>query len=270
METHLTVISYTRLLESLFEDIDDVVKLKGCPPQDGIEARGSLSSTYALIERCQKWQNLPNIALNVGRPIDLLDLVGHGSSELFELGDEPFMMSHVEPPEVIAVLKRVRPYLAENARVRLLGCETAVGKSGLRMLKSVSRALEREVFGTTVELFSTDFGPQGLDEDFASSWLYSSKNDTPTEGTSREASSLSKSKEAHPWEQRLPGYRVIGRGEPFSAAGLSLRVQGRDVTFASDRRLALVKDLREEAPLILRWSKPEPAPPLEKLLPLLR
>ncbi|RKH59223.1 DUF4347 domain-containing protein [Corallococcus aberystwythensis] len=274
MLTHLTVISYTHDFQTLFEDIDDAL-LTGNAFHTGDETQDEHPKrrrpvSHAKIERCQKWKNLPNLALNVGRPIDLLDLVGHGSSEDFELGDGPFLLSHVEPPEVIDVMKRVKPHLADKARVRLLGCETAVGESGLRMLKNLSRALEREVLGTTVELLSTDFGPYGLSEEFASAYLYSSHQDQPTEALSRDAFAKFMRQLPHPWEQRLPGYQLIGRGEPFFAAAFSLRVQGSTVSVASDRRLVLVRDQREGPPLMLRWSKLEPAPSMEKLLPSLR
>jgi hypothetical protein len=266
MQTHLTVVSYTRDFQRLFEDIDDAIHTG----DDAQEQKTRFTSRWhSKVERCQYWQNLPNIALNVNRPIDLLDLVGHGSSEAFELGDDTFLMSAVESPEVIAILLRVKQYLSPDAQVRLLGCGTGVGESGLKMLKSVSRALEREVFGTTVELFSADFGPRGLSEEFTSEWLYSSRNDAPSAARSRD-SSPQVPEQSQSWAQRLPGFEVMGRGEPLCGAGFSLRVQGKPVTVSADRRWVVIKDEREQAPLMLRWPKVEPAPALEQLLSTLR
>ncbi|MBZ4400958.1 MULTISPECIES: DUF4347 domain-containing protein [unclassified Myxococcus] len=268
MKTHLTVVSYTRDFQTLFETIADVIELREQPHDQKVPRRPPTS--HALVERCQYWQNLPNIALNVGRPIDLLDLVGHGSSEEFELGDDTFLVSAVEPPGVIAILKRLKPHLAPDAQIRLLGCGTGVGESGLKMLKNVSRALEREVFGTTVELLSTDFVPGGLSEEFTSAWLYSSRNDVPTAAGSRDDTSSLVPEQPGPWTRRLPGFEVMGRGEPLCGAGFSLRVQGKPVTVSADRRWVFIKDEREQAPLMLRWPKVEPAPALEQLLSTLR
>jgi hypothetical protein len=74
-------------------------------------------------------------------PIRLLDFLDHGGAGYIRMGDplEPPLFSHDAPDMRLA--EDLSLFLMEGARVRLVGCETAVGEQGQRLLTRIAMAL---------------------------------------------------------------------------------------------------------------------------------
>jgi|GEM_PF-4273373 hypothetical protein len=81
--------------------------------------------------------------------IDTLDLYDHGAGGALQMGDALLFAGH-EDNNGLNVAANLRPLLAKGARLRLLGCDTAVGHAGQRLLKQL-----HEVFGGDVTVYGT-------------------------------------------------------------------------------------------------------------------
>ncbi|MDP1822047.1 MAG: hypothetical protein Q8L48_02350 [Archangium sp.] len=104
------------------------------------------------------------------RDVRTVDLVGHGGGGRFKLGDELLFASDGTGVELVDELT---PFLSERATLRLLGCSVAEkdtplsvtrafdGQSLLRQLDARLGSHQR-VLAPTRALFTTDYGPHGL------------------------------------------------------------------------------------------------------------
>ena len=134
------------------------------------------------------------VVIVTGQRIDLLDIFDHGSEGVQKLAGEK-LFSASEPPDPEAPLKTgteiahgLRRFLTIDARVRLLGCNTALGDSGKALLLSLQRELgeARVVFGTNgyanagplpppdIDIDDSEFGARGFRDVREDSWLFSS------------------------------------------------------------------------------------------------
>ncbi|MDQ3265883.1 MAG: hypothetical protein M3Y59_19880 [Myxococcota bacterium] len=149
----VTVISYSKVLDHGIEHT--ALKVKG-------------DSAHEVL-RCQRPHQILYELANVGQPITLLDLHGHGGPGFMNLGDDRFVDWRWRG---MATLTPLRPYLAADAKVRLLGCHTALGEEGRELLVRSSAELGGLlVYGTLVELLPRHFEERGLSAGFASRWL---------------------------------------------------------------------------------------------------
>ncbi|MCE9666321.1 hypothetical protein LY474_00720 [Myxococcus stipitatus] len=271
MELHLTIISYPRKMDSVFESIVFNCQERGAQPEQAVRHR---------FARCQEPEQLFELVMRYGRDLTRLDLVGHGSPTRFWLGDEtPLLDLNANPHPVLGELAGVLP---ADVEVRILGCLTGVGQEGLSLLKSTSAALGgRQVTGTTARVEADDFGPEGLIQDFRT--LHSSREagfapphvgttpdgePTPLAGQQLDSDSRVDSdlEALRQWKQLFPpGFEPLGRGRPLARPDLSLFHQGVPVTFACDYRLVMIQDSLTKAPLLMGWSHPEPVPVNETL-----
>jgi hypothetical protein len=255
MTTQLTIVSQEKDDDTFLDGIDG--KLENRRPHKRA--------------RCRDGLHLRSRVLNGGLEVSRLDLVGHaglvtdagGERTYFFLGDTVFLQSDQEPPDA---LKRLNSVLPPNAVVRLLGCDTGSSGSGLRLIQAISRALNnREVFGVTTELLPKDFGPQGF---LASSeqWLISSNKTQPVPSVNRYTLKPQDKPVANTYEALLPGFEALGRAQPGILPATTLLHQGVQIAFSEDRKTVLVSDKPELEPLLMRWNKPQAAPPLSDLV----
>jgi len=157
---HLTVISYCETLDLVFEHVALIANPLVAPEK------------HAFV-RCQRPAQLYNAVASIGRPVRLLDLYGHGAPGKLRLGDKELLDVRPRTWKVVAELE---PLLAPDARIRLLGCNSAVGEGGFRLLHGLSAALSgRLVLGMTADIWYQDFGPSGIRRQVAARWLVSSK-----------------------------------------------------------------------------------------------
>jgi Domain of unknown function (DUF4347) len=143
-------------------------------PDDGlIEAvteivtkQPELPETTFFVRRCRFPRDLVQIvrrvALEHGR-IDSLDLYDHGSPGKQRMGQDILFNSEEKNLDIATAL---RPLLAEHARLRLLGCDTAWGMNGRKMLLDVRNALDPDhrviVYGTIALVAASEFGITGF------------------------------------------------------------------------------------------------------------
>jgi Domain of unknown function (DUF4347) len=113
--------------------------------------------------------------------ISTLDIYGHGSMGRQKLGEDVLFDAYDEN----GIARSMRKFLTPDAHVRLLGCTTALGDPGRKLLQDVRNALgeARVVYGTIVNCEACiDFGPRGLLAEMEDEYLFSS-----TEAISRKA-----------------------------------------------------------------------------------
>jgi len=248
---HLTIISYPRELDSFLESVAFVAK-----PDD--ERR-------EFFARCQTGLQLDHCVMNAGRNVTRLDLVGHGSTIDFEMGDEDVLASGQEAHPVFAMLHHRLPL---NAEVRILGCLTGITESGRDMLRSVARALHgRKVFGTTRELYPEDFGENGLLPCVADEHLVEAQDAVREEPTRRTGPVSPKDLDAaRAWSEDFPGYQALGRGRPLTRIDFRCPYKGANVSVACNGWLLQLEDDAEQAPLLMRWSNSASVPLVQRLV----
>lgn len=104
--------------------------------------------------------------------IDVLDFVDHGDDGRFRMG---INMLFNDSGTGRQIARALRPLLTPNARVRLLGCETALGESGQRLLMMLQREFGDgvAVYGTLCRITHQQFGPHGFQKRYEERFLFS-------------------------------------------------------------------------------------------------
>lgn len=107
-------------------------------------------------------QIVRRVAIEHGK-IETLDLYDHGAPGRQRMGHEILFNSDELNLDIARAL---RPLLAEHARVRLLGCETAWGVRGRKMLLDLRNAFDQNqrvvVYGTIALVNASEFGATGF------------------------------------------------------------------------------------------------------------
>lgn len=144
-----------------------------------------------VMRRCRSPHGLVKVVRDVvierGMLIDTLDLYDHAAPDHARMGDG--ILFDIAG-KGISILRSLRPFLTPDARVRLLGCETARGKEGQKLLKMLRDELGGGVvvYGTLGTIIPSLFEGGLFRRDQETSFLFSS-----TEASSRVAPS---------WEDR--------------------------------------------------------------------
>jgi len=142
----------------------------------------------------------PNQLLNVvrevvllsGQPVGTLDIFGHGGPGFQKLGKK-VLFGAIDTPEGDKLItgkliaERLQPFLAKDARVRLLGCKTARKEDGRALLRALQNQLGSGVIvhGTIAYADAKikplrgnrdpgEFGERGFKVIKEEDWLYSS------------------------------------------------------------------------------------------------
>ena len=118
------------------------------------------------------------VASRTGQRIDVLDLFDHGLPGRQDMGDD-VLFDHLGTGMQTALA--LRPLLTADARVRLLGCETALGPNGQALLRLLHETLGGSitVYGTTTMVeagdpVAQDFDGSGFKKVREDSFLFSS------------------------------------------------------------------------------------------------
>jgi len=130
-------------------------------------------SVTTVIRRCSAPEEVVAIADEVRRGfglIDVLDVFDHGRTGVQHLGGSVLFESDEHPHSSWRgsdIARRLVPYLAPTARLRLLGCDTAqlkVPRAGRYLLLKLAKALggERFALGTIAEIDADDFDDDGF------------------------------------------------------------------------------------------------------------
>ncbi|APR84942.1 Hypothetical protein A7982_10291 [Minicystis rosea] len=196
MAIHLMIVGEYDPTNNLREDIDPAALL----------TQGSQNLTFQM-RRCRAVRDFVNtvrkVAFEGAQPIDILDVFDHaGPGQQTLAGDVLF--SHLGTGRMIA--RALRPLLTVDARVRLLGCETAVGPDGRQLLQIL-----REELGGSIVVYGTierveadvdkvhEFDERGFKKEREDGFLFSS-----TEAMQRVAPSHStRSEELRSWRAAL-------------------------------------------------------------------
>lgn len=128
------------------------------------------------VVRCKTSEDVLRVVVNVALTegvIDRLDLYDHAGPGGFWLGEE-LLFSH--DGTGLALARMLRPFLTPDARVRLLGCKTALGEEGRRLLLSLRQELGGgvAVYGTLDRVTSEHLGPGGFKVEWTEQLLFSS------------------------------------------------------------------------------------------------
>jgi hypothetical protein len=124
------------------------------------------SSPSALVKTVR------GVARTNSRMIDALDLYDHGASGHLYMGDEKLF---VQDGTGRLIARALRPLLTPDARVRLLGCETAVGDDGRALLLMLREELGRAViYGTLRNVYPKHFDHGGFRVRWDDTFLFSS------------------------------------------------------------------------------------------------
>lgn len=177
---HLTVIGYSARLDSEIEP--SVFEVDG------------VSNYQRRFARCQFRDDLRWVVKHVVDEVDTrvskLDIFGHGGPGLLQLSPQDGDV--VTPDEESwGLFADLTDLLTATADVRLLGCDTAAGIDGPKVLAGLEAELSRAgnartVWGSLATLNWTDFGPMGFRTDVASEFLRpASRMSAPVEGIRR-------------------------------------------------------------------------------------
>lgn len=146
---------YRRPDDSLIDDVVRIVTQKPETPQ-----------SWFIVRRCCHPQDLVQIVRRVAiehGKIDTLDLYDHGAPGRQRMGREILFNG---AGLNLDIARETRPLLAEHARVRLLGCETAWGDRGRKMLLDLRDAFDKNqgvvVYGTIALVDVSEFGEVGF------------------------------------------------------------------------------------------------------------
>lgn len=166
MSIHLFVIARHNPVQSEFE----------------FAANAAVATDEFIVERCESPQEfLPTVrrvALQARKKIRLLDIYGHARRGQQSLGSG--LLFDETTGEDIA--QGLRIFLTPTATVRLLGCDTAVGQQGKRLIETVRRNLgESRCVQGTIASFSSrfSFGPNGFAANLEDPLLFSSSSTQP-------------------------------------------------------------------------------------------
>lgn len=171
MSCHLLVLSDDGSGDSEADDVLATVEPEGAFRVARCGSPGELIRTVAT-------------AALAGGVIDTLDLFAHGGPGHLWMGNE-VLFEHGGGG--LPMARWLRPYLTPDARVRLLGCKTALGEEGRGLLLGLQREIGGGivVYGTVTRVTVEEFHERGFDEDLSALFLFSS-----TEAVTRPAPDL--------------------------------------------------------------------------------
>lgn len=144
------------------------------PVADQVTARGG---DPFVMRRCRSPHALVKVIRDVvierGMLIDTLDLYDHAARDHVRMGDATLFDI---AGKGVSILRSIRPFLTPDARVRLLGCETAQGEEGRELLKMLCKELGGGVvvYGTLGTITETLFVGGLFRWDKEMSFLFSS------------------------------------------------------------------------------------------------
>jgi hypothetical protein len=127
-------------------------------------------SSYAAVVSCSKVEAFVAAVQQLGQqigPIGLLDIVGHGAPGLQMIGDEVlFQADNSTITKGSDVPARLTPWLAPCARIRLLGCKTALGRPGRTLLAKLGLRFgaDATVYGTIEAVAAEQFSNAGYSQ----------------------------------------------------------------------------------------------------------
>ena len=151
---HLIIVSYPSRLDATLEEIAHTLA-RGAT-DDRVVERAQDASDVRYLVRLWHFRD---------REVRTIDLVGHGSSGQFKLGDELLFGSDGTG---LHWLDEWRPYLSEQVTLRLLGCSVggrgSNASAGRTLLKQLDARLggRRRVLAPTRALMSIDYETGGL------------------------------------------------------------------------------------------------------------
>ncbi|MDP2272127.1 MAG: DUF4347 domain-containing protein [Archangium sp.] len=156
---HLIIVSYPSQLDAMLEEIAHTLA-RGAN-EDRVVERAQEASHVRFLIRLWHLRD---------REIHTVDLVGHGGGGRFQLGDELLFASDGTGLQLI---DEWRPFLSEQATLRLLGCSVAERERSLsdariydgpKLLRQLHARLgaRRRVLAPTRALSPLDYGPRGL------------------------------------------------------------------------------------------------------------
>lgn len=164
MAVHLLIVGRRKRPVGNDADIEAVAAQVHCSNRDFVMKRGNTPAEVVTVAR--------DVARKRGM-IDTLDLYDHAACDHLTMGDgRLFDIQGTGAP----IFRKLRPFLSKDARVRLLGCETAVAAQGQQMLKMIRQEIGGSVvvYGTlanvTPDLFKGGIFRRAREE----RWLFSS------------------------------------------------------------------------------------------------
>ena len=156
---HLIIVSYPSQLDATLEEIAHTLA-RGAN-EDRVVERAQEASHVRFLIRLWHFRD---------REVHTVDLVGHGGGGRFQLGDELLFASDGTG---LRLIDEWRPFLSEQATLRLLGCSVAERERSLSdariydgptLLKKLHARLgaRRRVLAPTRALSPLDYGLSGL------------------------------------------------------------------------------------------------------------
>lgn len=146
---------------------------------EAVSRRLQPNRTY--VRRCLTVEDFIDAVKTIGarRFVERLDILDHGAEGVQAMGDGVLWRSDAAPESRLVgeeLAHEIRPYLSETAQVRLLGCNTAVGKAGRLLLLKLARALgpHRTVYGMIDRVIEDDFDSEGYAPAIERQGLFSS------------------------------------------------------------------------------------------------
>jgi hypothetical protein len=192
----------------------------GGPCKKALERAKEIENEF-LVRTCNSPTELLGVVreavLLTGQRISTLDIFDHGAQGVQKLGNE-VLFAASSPPDPAAlksgaeIARRLSLFLTPDARVRLLGCKTALGATGQTLLLSLQREIGAAVvvFGTNALAdaaeetpgFTMDpgeFGARGFKALKEDEWLFSSTEARDRQAPDQEA----RGKENEGWIEEI-------------------------------------------------------------------
>lgn len=128
-----------------------------------------ITSPRVIVRRCEDPATLPQIVADVaqGGLIDMLDLFDHSNKGVQSMGGKVLFQTDDKPTSPLVgadIAIALRPYLAENAQIRMLGCLSGINPEGRLLLFKLRRVFgqHRIVIGTIDGCDANDFDENGF------------------------------------------------------------------------------------------------------------
>jgi hypothetical protein len=153
-----------------------------------------VTSSRVIVRRCEDPTTLPQIVADVGKDglIDVLDLFDHANAGVQSMGGKVLFQSDAKPQSPVVgadIAFALRPYLADHAQVRLLGCKSALGPEGRLLLFKLRLIFgqHRVVIGTIDGDDVNDFDENGFRLESEKTYFFDSyaafDNEAPDKAT---------------------------------------------------------------------------------------
>ncbi|MBK9264230.1 MAG: DUF4347 domain-containing protein [Polyangiaceae bacterium] len=155
------------------------------PNDSEIDAIAALVAQHApsksqvfFVRSCESPDKLVRIVREIAAKhglIDTLDLYDHGAGGFLQMGDA--LLFGRDDATDLAIAEQLRPLLTKGARLRLLGCDTATGAAGRKLLTKLHAAFGGDVtvLGTIASITLSQFDELGFRrKHFEELYLYSS------------------------------------------------------------------------------------------------